>query len=217
MDCRWSRTPCSSARFRNCERPSNHSFNEDYTGNLADLFPSFSGAKMGASERERTEQRDFSHPQADRFAGAKRKEKSRPASFEMTGSVAAATNDHKNSLWWFGRFGRVELHGADDAFAFFDEDHLVRLDVLERFDEAAGPADFEEFDVFGFADAEVDTKIVLRKIAAAAAHFVNLRMQTLVAGKMRDAFDARADAAAIGFCPDGFDCDPVVGSAGITT
>ncbi len=47
------------------------------------------------------------------------------------------------SLGELGRFGWVELHGADDAFAFFDEDHLIRLEVFERFDEAAGPADFE--------------------------------------------------------------------------
>src|SRR6266404_3061808 len=77
---------------------------------------------------------------------------------------------------------RVELHGADDAFAFF-------------------------------ADAEVDAEIVLRKISAAAAHFVNLRMRIFFAGEMRDAFDARTDAAAIGFCSDGFDLDPIVAAA----
>jgi len=43
------------------------------------------------------------------------------------------------------------LHGADDAFAFFNEDHLIWLDVFERFDEAAGPTDFEKFDGFSFA------------------------------------------------------------------
>src|SRR5260370_6828174 len=118
---------------------------------------------------------------------------------------------------WLSCLGRVELHGADDASALFDEDNLIGLDVFERFDEAAGPADFEELDVFGFADAEVDAEIVLRKIAAAAAHFVNLRMQTLLAGKMRDAFDARADAAAIRFCADGFDFDPILAAAGIAT
>src|SRR5439155_1375109 len=109
------------------------------------------------------------------------------------------------------------LLGADDAFAFLDEDDLVGLDVFEGFDEAAGPADFEELDVFRFADAKVHAQIVLRKIAAAATHFVDLRMQTLLARKMRDTFDARADAAAIGFRADGFDFDPVVGGAGIAT
>src|SRR6266849_6980549 len=114
----------------------------------------------------------------------------------------------EDSLWRFGGFGRVELHGADDAFAFFDEDHLVRLDVFQRFDEAAGPADFEEFDVFSFANAEMDAQIILRAISAAAPHFVDLRMQTLLARKMRDAFDACADAAAIRLRADGFDLDP---------
>src|SRR5713226_4966916 len=33
------------------------------------------------------------------------------------------------SLWGLGGFGWVELHGTDDALAFFDEDHLVGLDV----------------------------------------------------------------------------------------
>src|SRR6266478_4078742 len=68
---------------------------------------------------------------------------------------------------------RVELHGADDAFALFDEDHLIRLDIFQCFDEAAGPADFEELDAFCFADAEMDAEIVLREIAAAAADFVD--------------------------------------------
>src|SRR6267378_5750119 len=108
---------------------------------------------------------------------------------------------------------RLELHGADDAFAFFDEDHLVRLDVLQGFHEAAGPANLEDLDVFGFADAEVNAQIILRKIAAAAADIVDLRMQTLLAGTMRYAFDACADAAAIGFRANGLDFDPIVGGA----
>src|SRR5246127_3197547 len=32
---------------------------------------------------------------------------------------------------------------------------------------------------------------------------------------MRDALDARTDAASIGFCADGFDLDPVVAGVGI--
>src|SRR6266487_1173908 len=119
----------------------------------------------------------------------------------------------RESLWGLGGFGRIELHGADDAFAFFDEDHLVGLDVAEGLDEAAGPADFQELDVLGFADAEMDAQIILVKIAAAAAHFVNLRVQAFFAREMRDAFYARADAAAVRFCADGFDLDPIVARA----
>ncbi len=80
---------------------------------------------------------------------------------------------------------------------------------------AAGPADFEELDGFGFADAEVDAQIVLGKIPAAAADFVDLGMETFFAGEMGDAFDASADAAAIGFCADGFYFDPIVAGAGV--
>src|SRR5437660_3531025 len=133
----------------------------------------------------------------------------------MTGRAVSAINDHANSLWRLGGLGRIELLGADDAFALFDEDDLIGLDVFQRFDEAAGPADFEKLDGFGFADAEVEAQIVLRKIATAAADFVDLGMETFFAGEMRDAFDARADAAAIGFCANGFDFDPVVCGAGI--
>src|SRR5882762_5529287 len=118
-----------------------------------------------------------------------------------------------SSLRGFVSLLRVELHGADDAFAFFDEDHLVRLEVLGGFHEAAGPANLEQLHPVGFADAEVDAQIVLRKIPAAAAHFVNLRMQIFFAGEMRDALDARTDAAAIGFRADGFDLDPIVAAA----
>ena len=50
----------------------------------------------------------------------------------------------------------------------------------------------------------MEAKVVLRKIAAAAANFVHLAVR---AGR---AVDARADAAFVGFCPYGFDRDPVV-------
>src|SRR5229473_3273170 len=43
-----------------------------------------------------------------------------------------------DSLCRLGRLWRIELHGADGAFALFDEDDLIGLDVFERFDEAAG-------------------------------------------------------------------------------
>src|SRR5437660_12263671 len=123
----------------------------------------------------------------------------------MTGRAVSAINDHANSLWRLGGLGRIELLGADDAFALFDEDDLIGLDVFQRVDEAAGPADFEKLDGFGFGDAEVEAQIVLRKIATAAADFGELGMETFLAGEMRDAYDARADAGATGCCPHGFD------------
>ena len=53
-----------------------------------------------------------------------------------------------------------EGQGAEEAGAFFDEEELIGGEVFESFEEAGGPADFEEIDLFGFADAEVDTEIV---------------------------------------------------------
>src|SRR5229473_8049061 len=53
---------------------------------------------------------------------------------------------------------RVDLHRAYDALAFFHDDHLVRLDVFERLDEAAGPAYLQQLNLLRFADAEVDAE-----------------------------------------------------------
>jgi len=92
---------------------------------------------------------------------------------------------------------------------------LVGLDVFEGFDQAAGPADFEELDFLGFAYAEMHAQVVLGKITAAAADFVNLRMKRFFASEMRDAFEPRTDAAAIGFRADGLDFEPVVAGARI--
>src|ERR1700730_15692297 len=63
----------------------------------------------------------------------------------------------------------------------------------------------------------MDAQIVLGKIAAAAAHLVNLRMHTFVSRQMRDTSNPRSDTAAVGFRADGLDLDPVVAGAGIAT
>src|SRR5437016_13361859 len=76
----------------------------------------------------------------------------------------------------FGRLGRVEGHAAQDALAFFDENDLIRVDILECFNKPARPADFDQLDFFRFSDSKMHAQIVLRKIPAAAAHFVDLRM-----------------------------------------
>src|SRR5437899_1982899 len=132
---------------------------------------------------------------------------------EKSGSEEPPLQGEKNLLCKFGSFGRIELHGANDAFALFDEDYLIWLDVFQRFDETAGPADFEELDGFGFADAEVHAEIILREIAATAADFVDLGVEAFLAGKMSDAFDACADATPIGFRADGLDFEPIVTGA----
>src|SRR6266478_6208106 len=51
------------------------------------------------------------------------------ASLEMTRRGVATTNDHKDSLLRLRKFGRIELLGADDAFAFFDDDVEIAVIV----------------------------------------------------------------------------------------
>src|SRR6266404_2274090 len=165
------------------------------------------GERMGSSEAR------FQAPKGRSVAGAANASDAARSNSTMKFLCFSTCMFSGSSLCGLVSFLRVELHGADDAFAFFDEDHLVRLDVFQCFDEAAGPANFQQLDAFGFADAEVDAQIILRKIAAAAAYFVDLWVQTLLARKMRDALDARADPAAIGFRADGFDFDPIVAAA----
>ncbi len=58
--------------------------------------------------------------------------------------------------------GRIDRSGsgrgrsAEEAGAFFDEEELIGGEVLEGFEEAGGPADFEEIDLFGLSQAEVN-------------------------------------------------------------
>src|SRR6185369_14377329 len=97
------------------------------------------------------------------------------------------------------RLRRGELDVADDALPFFNKNQLIWLDVFQGVDLAAGPADLEQIDLFGFADAEVDAQVVLGDVAPAAAHLVDLLVHLGFVGRMGNATQACADAAAIGF------------------
>ena len=52
--------------------------------------------------------------------------------------------------------------------------------------------------------------IALRKVATAAAHFINLLVRLPLAGNPGNAFHPSANTAAVGFRTNGFDLDPVV-------
>src|SRR5271165_5666205 len=67
-----------------------------------------------------------------------------------------------------------EDFGSSDSLSFGYVIQTIRLEILERIQLAARPADFEEIDFFGRANAEMYSQIVLRKIAAAAANLVDL-------------------------------------------
>src|SRR5260370_11926796 len=111
-------------------------------------------------------------PKGRSAAGAAKASEAAKSSSEMAilGFTSCMFGD--SSLRWLGILGWLELHRADDAFAFFHHDHLVRLDVLQGFHQASGPAYLPQFHLFRFSDAEVTAQIILLTIAAAAAPFI---------------------------------------------
>ena len=50
-----------------------------------------------------------------------------------------------------------KLHRAHQAFAFFYEGQLIGLDVLQRINLPAGPANFQQIDLFCFSQSKVNT------------------------------------------------------------
>src|SRR5260370_41548225 len=60
MDCRWSRTPCSSARFRNCQRLSNHSSTKTTLGTWRTFSHLFQGRRWGRPSAEGQSREDKS-------------------------------------------------------------------------------------------------------------------------------------------------------------
>src|SRR5215472_13466248 len=108
----------------------------------------------------------------------------------------------------------LEVNRPNDAFSFVHDNQLVGLDVLELVHLAAGPANFEHIHFFGFADSEVHAQVVLRNVAAAAAHFIDLLMWLGLVRRMRDAAQSRADATAVGFGADGAHLEPIASERG---
>jgi hypothetical protein len=71
-------------------------------------------------------------------------------------------------------------HSFFDPLSFDDGVDLVGCDIFEIFDLASRPADLNEIDLRGGAQAEMQTQIILRKIAPATADFVKLRHRSRV-------------------------------------
>ena len=99
----------------------------------------------------------------------------------------------------------------------FTKISLVHLDIFQRIDLAAGPANLKRVDFLGLSQAKVDSQIVLREVSAAAADFVDLLMRLRFSGRVRHAHQARADSAAIRFRSNGANLDPVVVELRIAT
>src|SRR5579863_1383948 len=104
----------------------------------------------------------------------------------------------------------VEGNGPLNSLPFFHVDKLIHLDVLQRIDLSAGPADLKQIYLLSLANAEVNTQIVLGDVAAAAAYFIDLRMRLRLPRHSRDAPNPRADAAAIRLHSDRAHFDPIV-------
>src|ERR1044072_827672 len=75
-----------------------------------------------------------------------------------------------SSLTW----KTIKLFLFDDAFAFFDNKHLVDADAFDLFDNAARPPDFYKVYLRSLLKPEVQSQIIVRYITRAASHFVNL-------------------------------------------
>ena len=93
----------------------------------------------------------------------------------------------------------------------------IGLKILQRIKLAAGPADFEHIYFLCVANSEMHSQIVLGKITATAADFVDLLVRLGFAGNMRNTTNAGADAAAVGFCADGSNLDPIIFERRIAT
>ena len=61
----------------------------------------------------------------------------------------------------------------DDALTLLSDDPLVRLDILEGFRVALGPA-YGDVYLGGWAQAKVDAKVTLREEIPTTAHFIDL-------------------------------------------
>src|ERR1700686_4463281 len=94
-------------------------------------------------------------------------------------------------------FSFWKWHRPHDALPFLHKNKLIRLDVFHFFYQPAWPANFQHINFFRFSDPEVHPQIILRKVAAATAHFIDLRVWFRFSGRMSDATQPRADAAAV--------------------
>src|SRR5258708_39764455 len=91
-----------------------------------------------------------------------------------------------------------ELHGAEDSFAFLQEDQLIRLHILQRVDMAARPTDLKDINLVRFSQSEVDAQVVLRDVTPSAAHFINLLVRLGFSRRTSCADEAGPAAPSVG-------------------
>src|SRR5579863_9727553 len=80
------------------------------------------------------------------------------------------------------RLSRLKRIGLQNFAAFFDDIQPVYIQVFNLIDLPAKPADFEHIHLSSLIQTEVNARIVLRKIAAAAAQLFDLNERGCCAG-----------------------------------
>src|SRR5438477_3239001 len=111
----------------------------------------------------------------------------------------------------------TKLYRPADALTLFDVDQLVRLNILQRVNLPARPANLQHVDSLSLPQPEVNAQIILREVAATAAHFIDLLMGFRLSGQMCHTHQPRPDSAAVRFRSNRTNLDPVVIQFQITT
>src|SRR2546422_10657143 len=94
--------------------------------------------------------------------------------------------------------------GTNTLMSLFDRGHRVNLHVADGLFVAAGPDDFNRFDMIGIAEADGDGQFRLREIAASGHDLARDRLAS------ETNFDERADGRAIGFCANELEPNPMM-------
>ena len=119
--------------------------------------------------------------------------------FQVAEILRLAQNDDRSLVKENSGFLRRRQCFRPCGFAaFFDDVEAIDGEIGEAVDLAGGPAHFDPIDDGSLVEAEVQAEIVLRVVAAAAAHFVDLRQGLFgILLRFSDNRYARADAGAI--------------------
>ena len=126
-----------------------------------------------------------------------------PISRETLFCAGFCADDKKKSIrrddsWGGGIFLRA------DPFALFNGINLIHGEIAEMLYEPARPCYFDAVNLRFGTEAEVQPKIVLRKVAAAAANLIKLHELSGMNCK------ARANGRAIAFRALQVECNPVI-------
>src|SRR3974390_2086879 len=87
-----------------------------------------------------------------------------------------------------------KLLRSRNPHAFRYEDDLIRLNIFQRVNLPARPANLEDVDLLFFAQSEVNAQVALRDVSASSADFIDLLMWFRFPRWMGHASDTGADA-----------------------